>query len=176
MFGWIYELGGIKFPSEARKGADLFLWKVPHARWPQGITLNPYAYAITIGGCLTVPRAMIGGADVKVSFDPEQQEFHLTSVIGYRGPGMLIERREQMAVAKAGDLLNLGDVQIRIVSVVPPNTEQHTPGLGGIPLPLAGDCPIWLRADLGGATLAALIATSSHQPDAQARVRAGGNS
>jgi len=128
MFGWVYELAGINIPSEANEGADLILRKVPHDRWPQGITLDPYAYAITNGGYLTVPRALVGSADVKVSFDPEQQQFQLTTVIGYQGPSMLIERREQKAVAKVGELLNLGHVQLRIVSVVPPNAKQHIPG------------------------------------------------
>jgi len=122
MFGWIYELAGINIPSGANEGADLFLRKVPHDRWPQGLTLDPYAYAITNGGCLTVPRALVGGASVKVNFDPEQRQFDLTCVIGYRGPTM------QKAVAKAGELLNFGNVYLRIVTVVPPNAEQHISG------------------------------------------------
>lgn len=127
-------------------GASIHLSKLGNAEWPAGVTLDPFAYAITTGGSLSLASTSplekrSFTPSLKLKYDDTSKSFSLT-VVHYRvdmtsqingksgvdGRGW---REEDVPVENDSSIrVTVGSVyhNFRVVSIVPPDRDKHIPG------------------------------------------------
>ena len=129
-FGWLYHVENMNY--EGTRGAFLRLKKVDAAKWPLGITLDPYAYTITDGGYLNLNVAFLGKPSVSAKYDKDKKQWRLQLSHEERQTNMQYKRREEELEAKTSQLVTVKtgtDVhRFKIVSVVLPDPKNNIPG------------------------------------------------
>ena len=126
----------LKTGGDDPQGARIILDKIPRSEWPAGISLDPYAYVITPGGSLNIWNVS-QTTPVKLSYDASSKTFSMKithDAVQIYNPERNQSRSEDVVVDESSVShwfrVGVGNEQLlfRIVSVVPPNPEQHLPG------------------------------------------------
>ncbi|MBC8290442.1 MAG: hypothetical protein H8E37_09005 [Planctomycetes bacterium] len=137
LFGCLYEVTGFSEEGNGGFGTGIELRKMDAIEWPDGIKLDPFAYAVLNGGHLDL-RSSVPKVDIRdLSFDEKKNQFHVTVFQEYIKPARDALSREvawteKVVTIKSGMLLvmTVGGrrVHFRVVSVVPPDKDKHIPG------------------------------------------------
>ena len=129
-FGWLYHVENLN--NNRGGGSNLSLTKVKAEKWPAGISLDPYAYAITDGGYLNLNVAFLGKPSVTAKYDRNKNTWRLKLSHEERQTDMQYKRREEELDAKTGQLVTVKtgtDVhRFKIVSIVIPDPKNNIPG------------------------------------------------
>lgn len=124
-------------------GSRIVLTKMGQAEWPAGITLDPFAYAITTGGKLSLPKVSQNHINPSLTpkYDEKSKSFSVTvfhvrydqsfqlggksSLDGqvWRQDDLVIQKNSKMTVAVGSEYHTF-----RVVSIVPPDRDKHLPG------------------------------------------------
>ena len=147
VFGALYRVTRIdsELPDDPQ-GASIHLSKMGRAEWPAGVTLDPFAYAITPGGSLSIPHArklttLFFTPSLKLKYDDTSKSFSLTIFHDLRDRNAPIYgtsmfdgkawREDDVPIennSRFGITVGREHQSFRVVSIVPPNRDKHIPG------------------------------------------------
>ena len=137
LFGCLYEVDSFTEPEDGGTGAGIYLRRMDADEWPDGIKLDPFAYAVLNGGGLDLPSSVPKGDVRNLSFDEKKNQFHVTVIQEYIKPARDALSREvawteKVVAIKPEGLLTMRVggrfVHFRVISVVPPDKDKHIPG------------------------------------------------
>jgi len=93
LFGALYRITDFRQEDNGGKGTEIILQRVEAGDWPDGITLDPFAYPVLTGGGLNVSN--LTPIDIhSVTFDEKANQFRLTVVHQYIKPWREFRARE----------------------------------------------------------------------------------
>ncbi len=128
--GALYRVANIQ-PSD--EGAYVALDKLAKSEWPAGISLDPFAYAITPGSAIGM-RNVCRTAPIAVTYDSSAKHFTLKlssdTLQLYHPERPQFETVDLVVDSLITFQIMVGNepVSFRVVSIVPPNPDKHIPG------------------------------------------------
>ncbi|MFY9252945.1 MAG: hypothetical protein WAO83_05800 [Fuerstiella sp.] len=136
VFGWLLKV--TRCHPGGGDTADVTLQRLPRDAWPDGVTLDPYAYAVTTGGTLTIPAASISkngtlGLPMSVEFNPIDKVFLLRVAheLVAEEDGSLTQEIRQIEATPAlrfPVMRASGTLYFQVISVVAPDPDRRITG------------------------------------------------
>lgn len=129
LFGSLYSVTTIT-PRPVCSGAKIKLRRVEKVDWPEGISIDPFAYAVTNGGALRMGRHG-GGISISAEYSEAEKKFKMTvTAKGWNSKFVgQPDYREWRFVDKDDRLSSklAPQTQFRVIRIVPPDPENPDP-------------------------------------------------
>ena len=128
------------------QGASIVLTKIDPTEWPVGVTLDPYAYAVTPGGALSIHctpslKKRVITPSIRLTYNERLNSYSLkvvhdrvtmiSPILGSISDDGRTWRQDDVPVqanGRIGMIVGRDYQRFRIVSIVHPDRDKHLPG------------------------------------------------